>query len=131
MEVPKQASWVIKKIFTMRKVWPSIQSWDRVESHGKISVKKSYAAIKGVADKVNWRSIISKNAEAPTVLFIAWIVLQAKLRTKDVVARWNSTIDQKCSLCESQGETRDHLLFECNYSSEIWKNILVWIGDQT
>ncbi|KAF8115344.1 hypothetical protein N665_0028s0006 [Sinapis alba] len=34
---------------------------------------------------------------------------------------WSVNIDPRCVLCSELLETRDHLLFECQYSSDIWE----------
>lgn len=39
----------------------------------------------------------------------------------DRVSRWTNGVDQGCVLCNSSLESRDHLFFDCSYSSEVWE----------
>ncbi|KAF3525227.1 hypothetical protein F2Q69_00051355 [Brassica cretica] len=43
---------------------------------------------------------------------------------KDRVLRWNPQAITTCLLCKVETETRDHLLFECSYSKEVWKGVI-------
>lgn len=54
---PASTSWVIRKIFDMRKLMPSIITWNNVIEHGKFSMKKTYMSIRGDYAKVPWKSI--------------------------------------------------------------------------
>lgn len=44
MECPNQDSWIIKKIFAMRKFQPVVGDWKNVLWQGKCSIKKTYNA---------------------------------------------------------------------------------------
>ncbi|KAF8052483.1 hypothetical protein N665_1555s0008 [Sinapis alba] len=33
---------------------------------------------------------------------------------------WNRGVNPACVLCRAPQETRDHLFFECSYSTEVW-----------
>ena len=55
--------------------------------------------------------------------FFAWLVLHDRINCKDMMLRrkWKVTEDNDCVLCVSHGlETRNHLFFECLFSSRIW-----------
>ena len=46
-----------------------------------------------------------------------------RLATMDRVAKWSLGVDTTCVLCKSAVETRNHLFFECSFSSQIWEHL--------
>lgn len=52
--------------------------------------------------------------------------LHGKLRTKDVLLKWDKTINGDRVLCECPSENLQHLFFECSYSTEVSQAILFW-----
>ena len=53
----------------------------------------------------------------------AWMLIMDRLNTKDMVDRrhWHMDDGVTCRLCPLQvRETRDHLLFNCNFSVRVW-----------
>ena len=52
--------------------------------------------------------------------FIAWLNSRHMLHTRDRMIRWGLTIHPNCLLCNSQDESRQHLIFYCSYSAEVW-----------
>lgn len=49
----------------------------------------------------------------------------------DRVARWSQSVDTICVLCKTVQETRDHLFFECTYSSQLWSSLVKGILKET
>lgn len=37
----------------------------------------------------------------------------------DIIAQWNSGVDEICVLCRNASENRNHLFFECSYSVQV------------
>jgi hypothetical protein len=61
----------------------------------------------------------------------AWLLLSDRLNTKDMIQRrhWNVTSDNTCFLCSgSCHEDRDHLFFNCLFSSRIWNYLQIEWG---
>lgn len=50
-------------------------------------IRKVYKCLRGLYDKVVWKSIICKNIGVLKVVFIIWVVLWNKLRIKDMVSK--------------------------------------------
>lgn len=48
--------------------------------------------------KVFWKNIICLDGSFLKYVFIIWVVMWGKLRIKDVVIKWNGSIDLKCVL---------------------------------
>ena len=43
-----------------------------------------------------------------------------RLPTRSRLVTWGLQVPSTCSLCTTNEETRDHLLFRCAYSREVW-----------
>ncbi|KAH0724829.1 hypothetical protein KY284_000694 [Solanum tuberosum] len=56
------------------------------------------------------------------------LVALRRLQTKDRLLQWGVVNEQQCELCNRENETIEHLLFSCDYSSEIWSRLLQWQG---
>ena len=57
------------------------------------------------------------------IKFFAWLLLNDRLNTKDLLQRrhWQVTSDFSCVLCPGgHHEDRFHLFFQCNFSHRIW-----------
>lgn len=57
----------------------------------------------------------------PRFSFITWTVWLNRLPTLDCLRAWGVNVEGVCTLCNSQQESRDHLFFECNYASVVWR----------
>lgn len=128
MQCPKQAVWLIQKIFTMRKFQHLFPDWKAFIHQNSFSIKKAYYVLRGNHAKVPWKSIICDNISPPKATFIAWIALWGKLRTKDLIRSWEVTTDMTCVLCSEQDETLEHLFFACKFSKQIWQEVLHWLN---
>jgi hypothetical protein len=69
---------------------------------------------------------IWKSKCLPKLRIFAWLLLQDRLNTKDIMQRKNWHIEEgpACVLCtNSTLETRDHLFFECSLAQECWTSV--------
>jgi hypothetical protein len=81
-----------------------------------------------VAPQFSW---IWKSKCIMRVKMFAWLLLSDRLNTKDMIQRrhWNVTSDYTCFLCSrSCHEDRDHLFFNCLFSSRIWNYLQIEWG---
>ncbi|XP_074315626.1 uncharacterized protein LOC141651830 [Silene latifolia] len=58
---------------------------------------------------------------------IGLLAAQNKFPTVDNLCIRGLVLVNRCSLCECQAETADHLFFECPYSAEVWDSIASWL----
>lgn len=130
MRLPQQASWMVRKLFNMRKFWPLIVPQQPVESKGKFQINRAYKMLRGEVTNVPWRTVVCHNATSPKHIFILWLALLGKMRTKDRLISWGLDIAASCILCNNQPESLEHLYFDCYYSKEVWKRLLHWLGWQ-
>ena len=66
----------------------------------------------------------------PRHAVITWMALLNRLPTLDRLVAWGLAATGICRLCQKEGETRDHLFFECCYSKAVWKIVLQLCGLQ-
>lgn len=65
-----------------------------------------------------WSSLVQR--EIPKHAFISWIVVRNRMSTRDRLRRWGTNVPLDCLLCSGSEESRQHLFFDCSYSSEVW-----------
>jgi hypothetical protein len=74
-----------------------------------------------------WKGIWRTKA-LPRVAFFAWTAARSKIPTIDNL-RWRGmTVVNKCWLCESDGESVDHLLLHCGVANALWNFIFSQFG---
>lgn len=101
-----------------------VGGWDRLLVHGRFSIKKMYQLMQGVFPKVSWRKLICNNQASPKSLFIAWLLVQQRLSTADVLRKWGINCDLMCVLCKAADESHTHLFFDCVFSAQVWSAVL-------
>lgn len=119
MEVPKQASWMVKKISNMRKHWTNTLNQHQHLRRGKLLINDTYKLLRGPVANVSWRGLICHNATCPKHIFIQWLALLGRMRTKDLLLSWRMEVTSCCVLCDAHSETQQYLFFECEYSQYI------------
>ena len=72
----------------------------------------------------NWARGIWFSQATPKFAFMAWLAMLNRLTTMDRVARWSQGVDVTCVLCKNAEESRNHLFFECTYSSQLWEHLM-------
>jgi hypothetical protein len=81
-----------------------------------------------------WKSIWRSKAP-PRVVFFAWMATCNKILTLDNLRR-GMVVVNKCWLCESDGESVDHLLLHCGAARALWNAFfskfgLCWVMPST
>ena len=56
------------------------------------------------------------------------MVVQNRLPTKNRLKSWGMEVNEECELCKSAVETREHLFYDCNFSRQLWIEILSLCG---
>ncbi|XP_058726594.1 uncharacterized protein LOC131597954 [Vicia villosa] len=121
---------------------PSIDSADAFvwwpNHNGVFSVKSCYNSLRNrdeedIMDvqsisvlKVMWQSNIPSK-----IKIFGWRTMLNRLATKDQLAKRNiirNEADKVCIVCNSADENRDHLLFFCIMSRNVWRNVTLWLG---
>ena len=124
MEVPSQASWVVKKVFDVAKTYSNVNG--NVFHQGHFSSKQMYNDLRGDFGKVAWRKMTRNNPVPPNCLFVSWLAIHGRLPTCDRLSKVGVHCAQLCTLCKKENETHSHLFFTCEYSENVWKEATQW-----
>ncbi|XP_057951032.1 uncharacterized protein LOC131145870 [Malania oleifera] len=76
--------------------------------------------------RVPWRKEVWFHGSQPKHAFCLWLTLKGKLRTCDKLVGVET--DQRCTYCNTETESIDHLFFKCNFTGEVWRIIKEWLG---
>ncbi|KAJ0879197.1 putative reverse transcriptase zinc-binding domain-containing protein [Helianthus annuus] len=78
-------------------------------------------------NEVQWASIVWFPQAIPRHSFLLWLLVLRKLKTHDVMSRWNSGNMNLnllcCSLCSRGPDSHEHLFFECDEAKNIWYGV--------
>ncbi|XP_074297364.1 uncharacterized protein LOC141628077 [Silene latifolia] len=77
----------------------------------------SFSAYKTLGDPLNF----------PEHIVIGLLAAQDKLAALDNICKRGFLLANRCALCYYQAESRNHLFFECAFSSEVWQAITQWL----
>lgn len=62
-----------------------------------------------------------------SAIFFAWILIQHRLSTGNVLTRRYMQSDHWCLLCTDNPKTAMHLFVECSYAKHIWSLVTTWV----
>jgi hypothetical protein len=80
----------------------------------------TWEALRVKNDEVLWCKLVWFPLAIPKQAFILWLAMRDRLTTGERLLKWGYQGNVKCWFCHNQMETRDHLFFECSFSSRIW-----------
>lgn len=90
MPIPTQAAWMIKKIITMREIRTTLGDTTKLVHGGKFMISKAYTQIRGDMPTVDWKELVCHSCAEPKQIFILWLQLHDRVRTKDNQLKWRS-----------------------------------------
>ena len=76
-----------------------------------------------------WK-IIWKAKVPPRVAFFSWIASLGKARTIDNLRKRGLILQNWCCLCQSNGESVDHLFLHCSMVTDMWSMVFGMFGVQ-
>ncbi|GKB63570.1 putative RNA-directed DNA polymerase [Tanacetum coccineum] len=130
------SSWLIKALELGLVPTPSIQMYtsdvlqwrDSNEAILEFSVKNVWEAIRPRSEEVDWYRMVWFPYCVPRHAFFLWLVMRNSLKTQDRLKQWDVGINTdlnllRCSLCDLQADSREHLFFECSYSTQVWATV--------
>ncbi|KAL0654823.1 hypothetical protein Bca4012_075407 [Brassica carinata] len=84
------------------------------------STADTWAALHPQGEDVFWHRQVWFQGRIPKHAFITWVCARNRLGTRDRMRSWGLQVHSSCILCNTGDETRQHLFFDCTYSSEVW-----------
>ena len=81
---------------------------------------ETWEALRVKNDEVLWCKRVWFPLAIPKQAFILWLAMRDRLTTGERLLKWGYQGNVQCWFCHNQMETRDHLFFECSFSSRIW-----------
>lgn len=90
METPKQACWLVRKIFDARKWYGSndlCTELQQLTHAGKFMIKKAYKYLLPQYPRVIWKNLNMVPCSVPKYQLILWLALQKRLSTADRMAK--------------------------------------------
>ncbi|GJU00845.1 reverse transcriptase domain, reverse transcriptase zinc-binding domain protein [Tanacetum coccineum] len=91
------------------------------------SVKCAWEALRPRGITVAWHRVVWFSHCIPRHAFHLWLVMRRSLKTQDKMRQWDvgggTDLNLlRCSLCDSQPDSHEHLFFECAFSSQPMAN---------
>lgn len=71
-------------------------------------------------ESTEWK-IIWDGKWRPKIALFAWLVGKERILTWDKIQKRGFLGPSKCSLCNTENETHEHILNNCRYAMKIWE----------
>lgn len=93
----------------------------------RFNVSATWNCIKVYHPKVAWSKLVWYKRALPKHSFFCWLVLLDRLSIRSRLHRQTQTIPSDCLFCGA-GESKYHLFFERQFSSQLWNSTFLKIG---
>jgi len=85
--------------------------------------KETWMQIRSVRPEMQGHKEIWFSDATPKYAFVNWLVVKNRIATGERMLKWGKNVDTSCVLCNFPLETREHLFFQCPYSSKVWRDL--------
>lgn len=85
------------------------------------SSARTWDAIRPRAPELDWAKAVWFKGVVPKHAFNMWISQLDRLPTRQRLASWGHIQSFDCCLCTIETESRDHLLFSCEFAAQVWR----------
>ncbi|XP_024006081.1 uncharacterized protein LOC112082796 [Eutrema salsugineum] len=107
---------------------PDVYLWETPNGwRSSFSSSKTWEAIRPSGDAVGWEKLVWFKGHAPKHAFTFWTAQRNRL-PKARLVRWGVSPNDLCCTCAQAAETRDHLLLNCDFSSQVWRRVMQKLG---
>lgn len=93
----------------------------------RYSVAQAYAQLNSTPnvppDPALWKAIWEITS-LPKIDFFCWILCHRKILTEDKLQRRGYYGPSRCSLCQESKENATHLVLNCNFSIQVWRELM-------
>ncbi|XP_024009588.1 uncharacterized protein LOC112084597 [Eutrema salsugineum] len=84
---------------------------------------RTWDQIRQARSLVPWSRVVWFRFNTPKCAFQVWIAILNRLPTGDRILSWNVNFHTSCVFCLHPLESRDHLFFDCPYTSHVWTEL--------
>nr|GEU71745.1 hypothetical protein [Tanacetum cinerariifolium] len=84
------------------------------------SVNTIWNDLRVCSDTVPWVKIVWYSQCIPRHAFMVWLAIHGRLRTQDLMVKWEKYGDMRFVFCKKVPDSHDHLFFECEFSKKVW-----------
>ncbi|CAL9222403.1 unnamed protein product [Arabidopsis halleri] len=108
---------------------PDNYEWE-VDNHSSsnFSTKLTWNYFRPREETKLWVPAVWFKNSVPKHAFTFWIANLDRLPVRSRLHEWGMQLSSVCGLCNSNVETRDHLLLHCNFVEEIWHHVMRRLG---
>lgn len=102
-----------------------VDMWRRLSGYKlKFSTHETWLLLREAKPQCPWSKGIWFSQATPKFAFMAWLATRGRLSTMDRISQWSQGIDTTCVLCKNTPESRNHLFFECSFSTQVWEHLV-------
>ncbi|XP_024004020.1 uncharacterized protein LOC112081493 [Eutrema salsugineum] len=94
----------------------------------EFSSKKTWDILRPSDVHRPWFKIVWLKFGVPKHCFTFWVANLDRLPVKARLAGWGLNVDPKCTFCSLHHESRDHLFLQCDFSMQVWQQVLNRLG---
>lgn len=87
---------------------------------GQFSAGDTWRALHPISEVVFWHKVVWFSGRIPKHAFITWVAARDRMVTRDRLLRWGLVVPATCVLCSGHNESRQHLFFDCSFSTRVW-----------
>ncbi|XP_048502717.1 uncharacterized protein LOC125498533 [Beta vulgaris subsp. vulgaris] len=127
-KAPSNASWYWKCICDVKDKIKSSIDMPVFMQFQRYQISKIYKLMVGDHPRCFWDKLVWCRLAIPKHNFICWLAVRMRIYTKDRLKQWRIIDDDVCSICQTQIETHNHLLFQCEFSIRLLLQLVLrWL----
>ncbi|XP_010687418.1 uncharacterized protein LOC104901528 [Beta vulgaris subsp. vulgaris] len=125
---PKGCCWYGKMICEIKEELKGLLSQNLLMQMEDYSLKEMVRLYTGDLERVSWDKYVWNKLTIPKHRFFVWLTMQNRLQTTSRLHKIGIANSANCLICDDEVETQTHLLFECKYSSDVFRQVKIWCG---
>ncbi|GJZ25328.1 RNA-directed DNA polymerase, eukaryota, reverse transcriptase zinc-binding domain protein [Tanacetum coccineum] len=91
--------------------------------HNDFSVSEVWNDIRSKNELVPWSKLVWFSQCIPRHSFMLWLAILRRLKTHDLMKKWDNDERLFCVFCRKVPDSHSHLFFECDFPKKIWCNL--------
>jgi hypothetical protein len=119
--------WILISLTQLQQQEEDTISWN-LTPHGSYTTASAYKAQFISCIKTPELATICKTWAPPMCKFFAWLIIQNRVWTSNILARRNWDHNPTCPLCRMTMEMTLHLVSSYRYSRQVWALVAEWVG---